>query len=707
MTGASTDRLAKNTNTLGNSEMSQGRMPDVTLLGLMTDAVFVTNELRQIVFWNEAAEVTYGWSAIDTLGRSPDLLFGSDDNRIEAAIDDSIRDTNRWSGNLTRCLQDGRVITVACQRIRAPATPEMQVHVIDISRDTSQFQEQEAKLRDTARILQAVMDNTSSYIHVRDVNGRFLYVNEEYEKVFGVTSIAVIGKLIEDVFPKAIAALRREMHETVLRSPVDLHAEIVEKVDGIVRTFMDVKSPLFDDTGKVYAIYCIGTDITERKVLESRMAHLAHYDTVTELPNRMLFYDRVGEAIKKCVRSGQSIALLFLDLDRFKDVNDTLGHDTGDRLLKAVGQRLRESVRNCDTVARMGGDEFTIILENVHRPTEIEPIAQKILAALMRPFSIADGKDIYLTSSIGITISPQDAGDAVALLKNADHAMYASKRGGPGNYRFYTESMNLASAERFRIIADLKHALQDAQFRLVYQPIVCLSDGRVHKAEALIRWEHPVRGMINPIDFIPISEETGDVIAIGDWVFHEAVRQCSDWRRRFDPDFQISINTSPVQYRKDGINVANWASRLDAAGLHCNAIVVEITEGLLMDATNDVKRQLKMCSEAGIEIALDDFGTGYSSLSYLRKFKVDYLKIDRAFVTNLAEQPDDLVLCEAIIAMAHKLGLRVIAEGIESTLQFDLLLAAGCDYGQGYLFSKPVVPAILELQLQLQLNQAF
>lgn len=673
------------------------------LLGVMADAVIVTNRSGKIIFWNAASEKIYGWQAKEAHGRDLTGLFPRNPQSLIHQTDSALYANGHWRGDLTRITRSGQSVLVNCQRIVHLSSSDNATYVIEISRDNSTLYHQELVLRDTSRMLQAVMDNTSSYIHVRDLSGRFLYVNEQYRRVFGVKTDMIVGKSIEEIFPAKIAAIRRQMHETVIRDRVDVHAEIVESVDGLVSTYMDVKSPLFNDDGTVYAVYCIGTDISERKRLEASMAQLAHYDQVTQLPNRILFQDRLEQAVLKSKRTGKSLALLFLDLDAFKDVNDTLGHASGDHLLAEVGLRLRETVRTCDTVARLGGDEFTVVLEQLEHCGEIALVAQKILDSLLLPFEIY-GSDIYISASIGITVSPRDAQDTTTLMTNADQAMYASKRTGPGKYSFYTESMNAEAASRVRIIGDLKLAIRDRQFRLWYQPIVSLKDGTTHKAEALIRWEHPSRGIINPVDFISIAEETGDIIAIGDWVFREATRQCAHWRTLFDPTFQISINTSPVQYRSHGVDVAAWKANLSAANLNGTAIVIEITEGLLMDANDAVRDQLHACSMLGIEIALDDFGTGYSSLSYLKKFDVDYLKIDRTFVTNLALGSNDLVLCEAIIAMAHKLGLRVIAEGIETELQRDLLMAAGCDFGQGYYFSKPVIPELIE-QLIIRTTQ--
>lgn len=557
---------------------------------------------------------------------------------------------------------------------------------------------QQSALRDTSRLLKAVMDNTLSYIHIRDTTGRFVYVNEEYKRVFGVSGIEVEGKLIEEIFQGEIAIMRREMHEAVIAGRVDVHAEILQTVAGIEHTYQDVKSPLFDESGAVYAVYCIGTDVTELKRLEASMAELAHTDLVTRLPNRVLFQDRLNEAVKRALQTQKNLALLFIDLDAFKDVNDTLGHDCGDILLNAVGARLVSAVRNSDTVARIGGDEFTVILEGLPTINSIELVTQKILDALLPPFDI-QGREISISASIGITVAPRDAGDAASLMKNADQAMYAAKRHASGTYRFFTDVMNEEADNRLRIISDLKIAIRDSQFHLLYQPIVSLQDGAIQKAEALIRWLHPIHGLINPADFIAIAETTGDIITIGEWVFREAVTQCADWRMRFDETFQISINTSPVQYRSPGIDSAAWGAYLVATGLPAEAIVIEITEGVLMEAGGAVQEQLHLCSSLGMGIALDDFGTGYSSLSYLKRFDVDYLKIDRAFVTNLAANSNDLVLCEAIVVMAHKLGLKVIAEGIETELQRDLLTSAGCDFGQGYYFSKPVSADLFERHL--------
>ncbi|WP_225907015.1 putative bifunctional diguanylate cyclase/phosphodiesterase [Methyloradius palustris] len=441
-------------------------------------------------------------------------------------------------------------------------------------------------------------------------------------------------------------------------------------------------------TGKAVRKIGIHTDISSRKQTEAEIVRLAHYDPVTGLPNRVLFIDRLNQAIKKSNRAHQTVTVLFLDLDKFKEVNDTLGHDKGDLLLKEAAQRLLGSVREMDTVARLGGDEFTVILNDSESEKVTERIAQNILETLAEPFEI-DGESVYITASIGISIYPDDGIAIEALLKSADQAMYAAKEIGGNCYHYFTQGMQADALKRKQLITDLRQATKDNQFEVFYQPIVALASNRIYKAEALIRWHHPERGVVSPLEFISVAEDTGLINEIGDWVFKQTANQVLSWRA-FEPDFQISVNKSPVQFRSANQSCVTWAAYLGSLGLNGSSIIVEITEGLLLDARDVVVEQLEVFRNAGIEIAIDDFGTGYSSLAYLRKFSIDYVKIDRSFTSNIKPGSSDMALCEAIIVMAHKLGMKVIAEGIETIAQRDLLLEAGCDYGQGYWFSKPL-----------------
>jgi EAL domain-containing protein (putative c-di-GMP-specific phosphodiesterase class I) len=340
-------------------------------------------------------------------------------------------------------------------------------------------------------------------------------------------------------------------------------------------------------------------------------------------------------------------------------------------------------------VARLGGDEFAIILGELHDVGSVDRIANIILQKLAVPFQLAE-QAVYISTSIGITYYPEDAMDFEGLLQNAEQAMYAAKQEGRNRYSFYAPYMQEVAQSRMRVSNDLRVALgRPDSFSLVYQPIVDLATGVIRKAEALIRWHHPVHGITSPAEFIPIAEETEMILEIGEWVFHEAADQVARWRKIHHELFQVSINVSPVQFHKSGI-MNNWHEYLHMLALPGNSMVVEITEGLLLQESDRVRKQIREFQKKGIEVSLDDFGTGYSSLSYLKKFNIDNIKIDQSFVRNLAPESDDMVLCEAMIAMAHKLGIKVIAEGIETQVQRDLLIRAGCDYGQGYFFSRPV-----------------
>lgn len=439
-------------------------------------------------------------------------------------------------------------------------------------------------------------------------------------------------------------------------------------------------------------------DMTDKKKSDELIWRQANFDVLTDLPNRQMFLDRLGQDIKKSQRSGLPLALVFLDLDRFKEINDSLGHAVGDQLLQEAAHRLLLCVRATDTVARLGGDEFTVILTELEDLDSVSRIAKSILHTIAAPFQLGT-EVVQLTASVGITVYPNDASTVEALLKYADQAMYAGKAQGRNRYAYFTPSMEEAAQGRMRMIADLRRALVEQQFRLVYQPIVDLASGYIHKAEALIRWQHPTRGMVNPVDFISIAEDTGMIMEIGDWVFEESMRQVKKWRAELAPDFQISVNKSPVQFLSHGSSHIPWVQHLQDMGLPGQCVVVEITEGLLMETLSEVDTHLLGLRDAGIQVSLDDFGTGYSSLSYLKKFDIDYLKIDRSFVKNLQDGAQDRALCEAIIVMAHKLGLKVIAEGVETEQQQQVLAQAGCDYAQGYFFSRPVPPLELEALL--------
>ncbi|RVU84238.1 EAL domain-containing protein [Leucothrix sargassi] len=422
-------------------------------------------------------------------------------------------------------------------------------------------------------------------------------------------------------------------------------------------------------------------------VREQQIRQQANFDSLTGLLNRRHFNNVLNEEMERT--PPVPFALIVLNIRQFKEINDTLGHNIGDILLKRVSRRIKNTVRGSDIIARLGGDEFTIVIKRIENSEHIQRIVETVLNSLKSEFLI-DGHSIHISSNVGVTLFPKDAQNRNEILANVDQAMAASKQLEPNTYTFFNESMREALKLKTAILRDLKDALKEQQFELFYQPIINFKTGEITKTEALIRWQHPQRGMISPMQFITLAEESGLIHEMGEWIFETATQQVAKWRQQYSPNLQVSINTSPLQYRDNGINVEKWQAQLQQLNLTGDALVLEITENLLMDTKSNIKRKLKQFSQSGLEIAIDDFGTGYSSLSYMKSFDIDYLKIDQSFVKNLSAESDDLALCEAIIVMAHKLECRVIAEGIENEQQCELLKKAGCDFGQGYLFSKPV-----------------
>ncbi|SNT37515.1 PAS domain S-box-containing protein/diguanylate cyclase (GGDEF) domain-containing protein [Noviherbaspirillum humi] len=430
------------------------------------------------------------------------------------------------------------------------------------------------------------------------------------------------------------------------------------------------------------------SDITVRKKFEEQIWRYANIDALTGLPNRRMFRDRLDAEIRKAQRTSKELALLFLDMDGFKQVNDVFGHESGDLLLLEAAHRIHGCVRESDIVARLGGDEFTVVLTNLDDLDHVEYLCRKVLDRLAEPFSIG-AHYAYVTASIGVALYPMDGPGSEDLVRKADQAMYAAKAAGKNQFSYFTESMDEKAHAKLSLSTELRQAIAKGQLFLHFQPVVHLRDGHILKAEALLRWRHPRLGMIEPSRFIPVAEESGMMGPIGDWVFREAATCAKRWSECTGTIFQIAVNKSPVQFMPRCLE-SDWLGYLQELELPGESLVIEITEGMLLNPAPSVTSKLLQYRDAGIQVAIDDFGTGYSSMSYLHQFHIDYLKIDRSFVHDIATNPVHRTIAETIIVMAHKLGLSVIAEGIETRTQKEILQQAGCDYGQGFYFSHPV-----------------
>lgn len=449
-------------------------------------------------------------------------------------------------------------------------------------------------------------------------------------------------------------------------------------------------TPLHSKDGKLIGFLGSVSDISELKTAQIQMENLAFYDPLTGLANRRLFKNRLAKSVKSVQRNNTSIALMFLDLDQFKRVNDTLGHDIGDALLKEIATRLGKSVRENDTVSRIGGDEFTILVTDVDNANDVRHVAEKILQALSRPFSV-NGLEIISTVSIGITMTPEDSVDPNTLMKNADLAMYRAKELGRNNFQFFSEDMNTAILHNLEVENELNIALKRNQFFLVYQPKIHLADNTITGVETLVRWRHPEKGIIPPDAFIPIAEETGQIINIGAWVLEHSCHEMGTLIREglMPKDSKVAVNLSAKQFSDPNLlqTVSNILeqSKIDPINLE-----LEITESIIMDDVEAAIKIMEAIKNKGISLSIDDFGTGYSSLAYLKRFPIDILKVDRSFVSDIPQDKTDMAITSAVIAMAHKLSMQVVAEGIETQEQLDFLIENSCDHGQGYLLSRPL-----------------
>jgi diguanylate cyclase (GGDEF)-like protein/PAS domain S-box-containing protein len=551
----------------------------------------------------------------------------------------------------------------------------------------------EKALRETNRFAHEIIDNAGEGIVVLDSELRYTLWNRFMEDMTGLAPKEVIGKVAGDLFPHVReqgvdTLLQRALAGETVASP-DVHYIVPQT--GREGWVSAVYRPHSDAAGKVVGVIGLIRDITERKTAEQQIEYQAYHDALTGLANRRLFQEHLSLALALAQRRHTCVAVLFLDLDHFKVINDSLGHSVGDALLKQVSKRLRASVRDGDTVARVGGDEFTIVLQEIARPEDAATVAKKVLRNITEPIEV-NGHKLYVTTSIGVTVYPQDGDDAETLLKTADAAMYRAKGEGRNTYQMATADLSRATQERMTLESGLHQAMETGEFVVHYQPQIDLETMQLVGMEALLRWNHPERGLTAPADFIGLAEERGLILVIGDWVLREACREAKRFHDRGLKQLRVSVNISARQFRDEAL-LWTVESALSEAGLDPRALELEITESVAMEDVHQTMTTLTELRKSGVSIAIDDFGTGHSALSYLKRFPIDALKIDKSFVADLPDGFEDSAIVASVIQLANGLGIRVVAEGVETAEQIEFLRQHGCREVQGYYFSYPVPPS--------------
>jgi diguanylate cyclase (GGDEF)-like protein/PAS domain S-box-containing protein len=592
--------------------------------------------------------------------------------------------------------------------LRKPYAPELLINTLENAVRHRLLEEEnrdiQKKLKHSEKLYRFMVNNSPDIVYILDQDGCFVFINNRIESLLGydrneLTGVHYSNLVFDDDLEMANYAFNERRRGERATHNVELRLKCKDERSSVRCFETDVVSielssmGLYQNRGESSEKEYIGTygvarDISERKKAEEIIKYQAHHDLLTGLPNRILFLDRLEMSMAQARRRGKSLAVMFLDLDRFKFVNDTLGHVIGDRLLQAVGLRLRNSLRDGDTLSRHGGDEFTVLLPEVETRNDVDKVAGKIINELKMPF-LVDGNELYINGSVGVTVYPDDGETGDELIKNADIAMYHIKSRGKGGHQFYAGDMQALFSQSLALEGDLRKAIDTDQFIVFYQPQYDARSGQLVAMEALIRWNHPTRGLLSPNEFIAHAEDTGLIIPIGEWLLRQVCADISEWRRKGLPDIQMAINLSALQIECHGFS-DTLIGILNEYYLPGSCLEIEITENLLMKEMENAIHKLRKLSAHGISIAIDDFGTGYSSLSYLHKLPIDTVKIDRSFVHEVTPNNQDQSIIHAIIAMAKGLGLKTIAEGVESDYQHKVLLEAGCDMMQGYLYSQPI-----------------
>jgi diguanylate cyclase (GGDEF)-like protein/PAS domain S-box-containing protein len=545
-------------------------------------------------------------------------------------------------------------------------------------------------------LAQVTLNSIGDAVISTDISGNINFLNLVAVRMTGWTQAEAAGKPMREVFRVLNATSRKATPnpmEMAIRQNRIIHLPsncILIQRDGSEIPIEDSVAPIHDREGQVTGVVIVFRDVSSTQTMAVQLAHSAHHDFLTGLPNRKLLNDRISQTILLASRSMKKAAVLFLDLDGFKHINDSLGHSIGDRVLQSVAKRLVDGVRDSDTVSRQGGDEFIVLLSEVEGLESIATTVRRLLQVGAEPHAI-DQHDLHVSACIGVSIYPDDGLDVETLIKNADTAMYQAKENGRQSYQFFKPAMNVRAVERQSIEGSLRRALERQEFAVHYQPKINLNTGQISGAEALLRWTHPTRGIVSPAQFIPVAEDCGLILPIGNWVLREACKQARTWMGAGLPLGAMGVNISAVEFRNEGFLEGVFAILKDT-GLDPNFLELELTESVLMRRPESTASILQALRAEGVRVAVDDFGTGYSSLSYLQKFSIDALKIDQSFVRRITTAPDETTIVTAVISMARSLKLRVVAEGVETLKELEFLEAHQCDEAQGYYFSRPVPP---------------
>jgi diguanylate cyclase (GGDEF)-like protein/PAS domain S-box-containing protein len=672
---------------LTNLKLSESRGQMEALINTLPDPVWLKDMEGVFLTCNHAFERLLGAPASAIIGKTDydffpaalaDFFRQKDHEAILASTPNINEEWVAVAGSEKRILLE-------TTKTSLPGVSGEPVGVLGIARDITERNRSEEYLH----LMSKVFYNSGEAILITDADRRILAVNREFTKLTGYSEAEAIGKnpkfLSNGNTPRQVY---QEMWDTLAESDFWQGELWDRRKTGEAFPKRLSISAVRDVEGKIVNYIGNFEDITQRKIAEDKIRYLAHHDALTGLPNRFSLHERMEQCIAFARRLDSSLAVMLIDLDHFKTINDTLGHNVGDQLLIQVAKRLQQSVRDSDIVARLGGDEFVVVLSRVEKSTDVIDVAGKIVARVAAPYTIA-GHELRTSPSVGVCIYPDDATEIGDLIKNADIAMYHAKAVGRRNYQFYTEKMREEVAQRVTVEHELESALKNGEFVLHYQPQIELDTGRVVGVEALVRWQHPVRGLIPPCNFIPLAEETKLIIPLGKWILEAACRQLKRWHEDGLSDLHVSVNLSAIQFQ-DNMLPELIRQALAQFGLHARYLHLEITESMAMHHPETGIVMMNTLADIGVKLAIDDFGTGYSSLAYLKIFPVNIIKIDRSFVKDIETDENDAAICEITMLLAQKLGMLVVAEGVETTAQRQFLSNLGCQWVQGYLFSKPL-----------------